>query len=164
MPLYYALLASDPQNIHHACFWATAHGPCNKAVLGSEFAEHLRSCHDITVADGVQLNCLWSGCSTELKKESLMRHIQEKHLEWRYACPVCGERFTRNYTRQNHLRRHEANYLVCELHCWCALPQHCLTLSLEACPSYTPRPHQDRDARILPMLIIFHGTPRFLVY
>ncbi|KAG9315159.1 hypothetical protein JVU11DRAFT_4282 [Chiua virens] len=108
--LHFASFTHDPQNVYHTCFWATAHGPCNTQILGSEISDHLRSRHSVTVPDDVVLMCRWSGCSTELRKGCLVRHIQEKHLEWRYTCPQCGERFTRNYTRRNHLsRRHGVN-------------------------------------------------------
>lgn len=108
---HYAPLASQPQQCYHHCFWVVGLGPaiCNAFVLGHEFSEHLRTDHVPAGTDKTLVMCCWAGCSSEMKKESLMRHVQEKHLEWKYTCPNCFERFTRNYTRDQHVTRKHSN-------------------------------------------------------
>ena len=99
-------LQSEPQSCYHPCFWVDGHATCNKLVLGHEFSEHLRTCHVSVDADKarVRRRC-WIGCSCEIRNESLIRHVQEKHLERKYTCPNCFERFTRSYTRDEHVSR-----------------------------------------------------------
>ncbi|KAG9315160.1 hypothetical protein JVU11DRAFT_4285 [Chiua virens] len=57
------------------------------------------------------MTCHWVGCSTRLKKGSLLRHIRETHLEREFlVCPKCPQRFTRDHTRRIHLsRKHGGN-------------------------------------------------------
>ena len=78
---------------------------CGLLVQGLEFPEHLRSHHDVGGPDKAELVCRWNGCFAVMKTESLMRHLREKHLEFKYACPNCPEKFTRQYTLQCHMSR-----------------------------------------------------------
>ncbi|KAG9315155.1 hypothetical protein JVU11DRAFT_4278 [Chiua virens] len=108
--LHYASVASHPQNCYHTCYWMTPYGVCNTQILGHDLSEHLRTCHGVSGPEKALLRCHWHNCLGEMRKESLARHIQEIHLEWKYVCPNCSERFTRNYTMQGHIsRKHSGN-------------------------------------------------------
>ncbi|KAG8213150.1 hypothetical protein J3R82DRAFT_11557 [Butyriboletus roseoflavus] len=108
--LQVASLANHPQHRYHCCGWVTSQGLCNQHIQGHDFSEHLRADHGVVGPDKAQLRCRWVNCFAEMKKESLTRHVQEKHLELRFSCPSCSEQFTRNYTMQNHvLRKHSGS-------------------------------------------------------
>jgi hypothetical protein len=88
----------------------TGQAVCSSLVQGPDFTEHLRSHHGIGGPDKAQLMCCWIGCFAEMKKESLVRHVNERHLEFKYACPNCPEQFTRDYTLRNHmLKKHSVS-------------------------------------------------------
>jgi hypothetical protein len=88
---------------YYPCYWVTGQAVCGSLVQDLEFPEHLRCHHGVGGPDKAQLMCCWIGCFTEMKKESLMRHVNEKHLEIKYACPNCPEQFTRIHTLQSHM-------------------------------------------------------------
>ena len=81
----------------------TGQAVCSSLVQGLEYSEHLRSHHGVGGPERAQLMCCWRGCFTEMKKESLIRHVNEKHLEIKHTCPNCPEQFTRTHTLQNHM-------------------------------------------------------------
>ena len=92
------------------CGWVTGQAICSSLVRFSDLPEHLRFCHGAVGPDRTNLVCRWVHCFAEMKEESLMRHVIEKHLEVRHACPHCPEQFTRLYTMQNHInKKHSVN-------------------------------------------------------
>ncbi|KAG6373318.1 hypothetical protein JVT61DRAFT_6459 [Boletus reticuloceps] len=105
-----ASYAKDPRFRPYVCLWVTNGVVCNLHFQASEFPDHLRAAHGVVGADKASLTCCWVNCFTEMKKESVMRHMNEKHLELRHVCPTCNEQFTRTYTMQNHIaRKHSGN-------------------------------------------------------
>ncbi|KAG6373319.1 hypothetical protein JVT61DRAFT_6460 [Boletus reticuloceps] len=100
-------LTSDDR---YSCRWTTGDVICNSYVRASDFPEHLRSAHGVVGADKASLVCGWVDCFTKMRKENIMRHVNEQHLELRYPCPTCHEQFTRAHTMQNHIaRKHPGN-------------------------------------------------------
>jgi len=96
----------DPQlHRHYPCQWWTGHGVCNALVQCCGFSDHLRFYHGVAGSEKAQVECCWGGCSSVMRKESLMRHLNEIHLEVKVACHICGEQFTRSHTLKGHLRR-----------------------------------------------------------
>ena len=96
---------NHPQYYFYPCCWVTGQAACDLVVQGLDFSEHLRSHHGVGGPEKAPLVCCWSGCFAEMKKESLMRHVNEKHLEIKHACPSCPEQFTRDYTLRNHVSK-----------------------------------------------------------
>ncbi|KAH0833173.1 hypothetical protein J3R83DRAFT_12201, partial [Lanmaoa asiatica] len=105
MLLQLAPIANQPQHRYHTCCWSTPQGICCALIKGRDFPEHLRTNHGIIGPEKALLRCYWVDCFAEMKKESLTRHVQERHLELRYQCPNCPEQFTRSYTMHNHISR-----------------------------------------------------------
>ncbi|KAF9223614.1 hypothetical protein BS17DRAFT_780898 [Gyrodon lividus] len=101
-----APFANASSNRYYCCGWTAGQSICNAAVPGPEFAEHLRVYHGVTGPDKTKLRCYWTGCGSIMNKESVVRHVQEMHLNWKYACPVCSEEFSRNNTMTNHWKKH----------------------------------------------------------
>lgn len=106
----YATLLNLPQNRSYRCCWVIGPALCGLSVPGSEFPDHLRSHHGVTGSEKTPVMCCWDGCFMEMNRESLVRHVNERHLELKYACPNCFEQFTRPYTMHNHmLKKHSSN-------------------------------------------------------
>ena len=85
------------------CGWTTNGLPCNAIVLGMEVPNHLRTVHGVNAAQRIE--CLWDQCGEDLNRACLIRHVQEKHLEFRWPCPKCG----RIWTREGLMHAHRAN-------------------------------------------------------
>ncbi|KAG9315375.1 hypothetical protein JVU11DRAFT_4521 [Chiua virens] len=77
----------------YSCSWMSNGQRCNKLVLGQDVTDHLRVAHRDVERD--RRECHWDGCGEEVGKGSLVRHVQEKHLGYRWPCPRCGTTFTR---------------------------------------------------------------------
>ncbi|KAF9243547.1 hypothetical protein BU15DRAFT_59914 [Melanogaster broomeanus] len=90
----------SPRTATIVAAWDVGQGqdPCNASIQGPDFSEHLRIVHGVTGHEKMQLRCWWMGCGSLMKKESVVRHVQEMHLGWRYSCSVCGEEFSRNHS------------------------------------------------------------------
>ncbi|KAG9315378.1 hypothetical protein JVU11DRAFT_4525 [Chiua virens] len=84
------------------CGWITDGQRCNVLVLGEDVTDHLRAAHNSGEYEGERLTCLWDGCEETFRKGSLVRHVQEKHLEYRWPCPKCGIIFTRRGVMDAH--------------------------------------------------------------
>jgi len=94
--------ANASVNRYYTCGWVTGQSICDHSVRGPDFSEHLRQNHGVTGPEKMKLMCCWRGCGCIMNKESVTRHVQETHLNWKYSCPVCSEEFTRNHTMINH--------------------------------------------------------------
>ncbi|KAG2749960.1 hypothetical protein P692DRAFT_20452154 [Suillus brevipes Sb2] len=87
------------------CMWVVAYGlHCNDLVRGHEISIHLRQRHNIRGADDLRVRCCWEGCGSEMKKESITRHVQSTHLGIVYSCDTCNQNFTRTYGLELHKR------------------------------------------------------------
>ncbi|KAG9315377.1 hypothetical protein JVU11DRAFT_4524 [Chiua virens] len=87
----------------YPCGWLINFGqPCNTEVPGRDMPTHLRTVHRVN--ENQRLRCLWNGCSDELSSGCLGRHVQERHLAWRWACPRpgCEAIFTRRGVMEEH--------------------------------------------------------------
>ncbi|KAF9237883.1 hypothetical protein BU15DRAFT_8921, partial [Melanogaster broomeanus] len=87
------------------CEWKDGHGPsCGMWVGGDkqDIREHLQKWHGVKRGqDKDKISCLWSSCSTRLRKESLWRHIRTVHLALRWKCEVCNIQYTREDAAQH---------------------------------------------------------------
>ncbi|KIJ60452.1 hypothetical protein HYDPIDRAFT_117160 [Hydnomerulius pinastri MD-312] len=100
-------IATSPEYRAHTCRWLERGGmPCEAVIQGLYFPIHLRDHHGLFMAgqNNARYQCLWEGCADgiQVSREILMRHIQERHLLWKWACPNCGTEFTRKSTRDLH--------------------------------------------------------------
>lgn len=86
----------------YRCGWIVNGLPCNAPVLGQDFPTHLKTVHRTN--DTLRPECQWGGCRDVLNKECLVRHVQEKHLEYRWPCPnpKCDRIFTRRGVLEGH--------------------------------------------------------------
>ncbi|KAF8553633.1 hypothetical protein OG21DRAFT_1509965 [Imleria badia] len=102
-------IATSPELSPHTCRWVEGGVRCSTAVQGLYFSTHLRELHGIQGIGHRSRGflCQWEGCSdaSPFSKEGLMRHIQERHLLWRWNCPSCGAVFTHQIPRNDHHAR-----------------------------------------------------------
>ncbi|KAG1845319.1 hypothetical protein DFJ58DRAFT_801181 [Suillus subalutaceus] len=85
------------------CLWSGPDGlRCNYPFLAHELSAHLREYHGIRGADKLRVHCSWNDCNKELNKESLSRHVEERHLRVIYPCDSCNKTFTRQYNLSDH--------------------------------------------------------------
>ncbi|KAF8442272.1 hypothetical protein L210DRAFT_3203324 [Boletus edulis BED1] len=82
------------------CGWTTNGVPCNTALLGQDVPLHLKTAHGAN--DTPRIECSWGNCGEVLNKGCLVRHVQEKHLEYRWPCPRCGAVFSRRGVMDTH--------------------------------------------------------------
>jgi hypothetical protein len=78
---------------------------CDALFCGDNLSDHLREAHNIHGADKLRVYCLWDGCGSEMNKESLVRHVEERHLGVSHRCNTCGvKRFSRRDTLIKHMK------------------------------------------------------------
>ncbi|KAG1876568.1 hypothetical protein DFJ58DRAFT_909816 [Suillus subalutaceus] len=77
---------------------------CNELFCGYELPAHLRD-HGIRGADKLRFSCQWESCGTKLNRESIVRHVKEKHLRINSACDICNQTFTREYNLAAHCKK-----------------------------------------------------------
>ncbi|KAG1792980.1 kinase-like domain-containing protein [Suillus plorans] len=89
-------------------FQCKCNGPdglsCDNLIQRHDLSSHLREVHGIRGSPKLIVMCIWDGCSTVLKKESLLRHMEEVHLRVVYSCD-CGKRFKRKDLINAHRRK-----------------------------------------------------------
>lgn len=100
----YGTLPADQRP--YICGWVVEDRPCGIPVLGDQFSMHLRDYHGVTGADKIRMRCCWVRCGTSMNKESMVRHVEEMHLQLRYTCTLCGEGFSRRSTMTSHFKKH----------------------------------------------------------
>ncbi|KIJ08339.1 hypothetical protein PAXINDRAFT_102608 [Paxillus involutus ATCC 200175] len=91
----------------HECQWAADGTWCGALVQGDrrEVMLHLNEKHGIPLTgDKVPQMCLWQGCRSSMRRESIARHIVAVHMKERVHCAKCGSSFARNDSLQRHLR------------------------------------------------------------
>ncbi|KAG6332934.1 hypothetical protein ID866_6150 [Astraeus odoratus] len=52
------------------------------------------------------MTCNWSACGLQMNKESIVRHVTEIHLEYRFDCGTCGY----TYSHRDELNRHQEKH------------------------------------------------------
>ncbi|KAN0092690.1 hypothetical protein V8E55_003474 [Tylopilus felleus] len=82
------------------CAWAANGSPCNVSILGQDISSHLKTVHGAN--DTPKIVCMWGACGEMLNKGCVVRHVQEKHLEYRWPCPKCGAVFNRRGVMDTH--------------------------------------------------------------
>ncbi|KIK75235.1 hypothetical protein PAXRUDRAFT_173407 [Paxillus rubicundulus Ve08.2h10] len=86
---------------YYVCHWRTDNGMrCNTQIQGREYATHIRTVHG--VGRDKRLECRWDNCGESLKKDCVVRHLQERHLLYRWPCPRCLLSFTRRSNMNTH--------------------------------------------------------------
>lgn len=68
----------------------------------------VRHCHRLylpIVQDGEdKVKCMWSGCSSVIKKDNYTRHVNEVHKrQIKAICTACGKKFPRPYMKKTHI-------------------------------------------------------------
>lgn len=88
------------------CWWDSVWGlHCNDLFCGNNLSAHLQEVHQIHgVSDESRVYCRWNQCNLELNKESLVGHIEEKHLGVVHSCQcdTCGKSFSHKDTLSRH--------------------------------------------------------------
>ncbi|KAG9311028.1 hypothetical protein JVU11DRAFT_8925 [Chiua virens] len=104
-------IASSPELSPHICRWVEDSARCNVSVQGLYLPSHLRDHHGIygTTYRSVGYLCRWDGCadSSTFSKDGMLRHVQERHLQWRWNCPNCGAVYMGRPAR-------DAHYILCD--------------------------------------------------
>ncbi|KAG6370722.1 hypothetical protein JVT61DRAFT_4643 [Boletus reticuloceps] len=102
-------IATSPELSAHTCRWVEGSVRCSATVQGLCFPSHLREYHGIHGIGHrtIGFMCQWEGCSdtSTFSKEGLMKHIQERHLLWKWNCPNCGTVFMHQVARNAHYAR-----------------------------------------------------------
>lgn len=96
-----AVLASPD---HTFCLWDIGGGiPCSAYISVLDLSTHLRM-HGVKGPGDLVIHCAWDGCArAPMKRESVIRHIEEVHLHLKYMCSQCGTSFSRKYTLNSHV-------------------------------------------------------------
>jgi len=67
-----------------ACGWDDGGGPCGINVHKDRIAEHMKSFHVKShLSSESRLECRWKGCGKTLRRDTIFRHILEKHYRIR---------------------------------------------------------------------------------
>jgi len=66
------------------CDWDDGGGPCGIIVYKDRIAEHMKSFHVRSrVSSKSAVKCQWKGCQKTLRRDTIFRHISEKHYRIR---------------------------------------------------------------------------------
>ncbi|KAG9313283.1 hypothetical protein JVU11DRAFT_5587 [Chiua virens] len=66
------------------CRWIQKMEVCDFTLTKQDLKRHLADCHGIkAMSHNIIVQCRWEGCGKSMKRESLLRHIYEKHLGYR---------------------------------------------------------------------------------
>ncbi|KAG0695908.1 hypothetical protein DFH29DRAFT_953521 [Suillus ampliporus] len=78
---------------------------CGTYINVSDLSKHLRT-HGVQGSGDLVMPCAWDGCArTPMKRQSVVRHVEEVHLQVKYPCSQCGTSFSRKNTLKSHLSR-----------------------------------------------------------
>ncbi|KAG2043831.1 hypothetical protein BDR03DRAFT_335455 [Suillus americanus] len=89
---------------HTICLWDSGFGiPCGAYINVSDLSKHLRM-HGVNGPANSVISCAWGDCGrAPMKRESVVRHVEEVHLQVKYLCDQCGAPFSRRSTRNAHV-------------------------------------------------------------
>ncbi|KAH7883375.1 hypothetical protein F5I97DRAFT_1814951 [Phlebopus sp. FC_14] len=107
-------------NVHfYKCCWEN----CGQWMPGDreQLELHLKYKHEVLLKGDPwsPTTCRWTGCGGELKKNSLLRHI-EIHLGLHWRCSLCSQEYTRADSVSSHIRRN----VQCESGRAVSVPSH----------------------------------------
>ncbi|KIM57963.1 hypothetical protein SCLCIDRAFT_129288, partial [Scleroderma citrinum Foug A] len=89
----------------YICGWVTSDMICGIPIVGELFSVHLRDHHHVVGDDKAKVRCDWSKCGMVMNKESIVRHVAEMHLHYKFCCDECNATFTRRHTLNSHVRK-----------------------------------------------------------
>ncbi|KAG2104088.1 uncharacterized protein F5147DRAFT_705021 [Suillus discolor] len=89
---------------HIICSWHSGLGiPCGAYTSVSDLSRHL-SMHGVNGPAKSVISCAWGDCGrAPMKRESIVRHVEEVHLQVKYLCDQCSASFSRKSTRNGHV-------------------------------------------------------------
>ena len=82
-----------PESHTTGCQWNTGYGLCGVTVDADGIGEHMSSYHfESPLSASTRLDCQWRGCQLRkpIRRDTIVRHIIEKHLGFRYRSKVAG--------------------------------------------------------------------------
>lgn len=87
------------------CQWMHNGVLCSEHIKAKDFRAHLIYRHYI--ADAHQYLCQWDGCSNNqpMRRGNLERHMRERHVPFKWACPCCNSTFTRESNLLTHMEQ-----------------------------------------------------------
>lgn len=89
---------------HTFCLWDIGGGiPCGAYISVSDLSKHMRV-HGVRGPGYLPIQCVWDGCTrAPVKRESVVRHIEEVHVQVKYLCNQCWASFSRKHTLKSHV-------------------------------------------------------------
>ncbi|KIK39164.1 hypothetical protein CY34DRAFT_89736, partial [Suillus luteus UH-Slu-Lm8-n1] len=89
---------------HTICLWDSGFGvPCGAYISVSDLSKHLWM-HGVNGPAKSVITCAWGGCGrAPMKRESVVRHVEEVHLQVKYLCDQCNASFSRRSSRNAHV-------------------------------------------------------------
>ncbi|KAN0084583.1 hypothetical protein V8E55_008087 [Tylopilus felleus] len=88
------------------CQWIHNGVLCSERIKAKDFRAHLTYRHCIAF-DAYRYPCQWHRCSSNqpMRRGDLERHMRERHVPFRWACPYCDTTFTRESNLLTHMQR-----------------------------------------------------------
>ncbi|KAG1832568.1 hypothetical protein DFJ58DRAFT_823086 [Suillus subalutaceus] len=89
---------------HTLCRWDIGGGiPCGAYISVLDLSKHVRM-HGVKGPGDLAIQCAWDGCTRPpMKRESVVRHIEEVHVQVKYPCSQCWASFSRKHTLSSHV-------------------------------------------------------------
>lgn len=89
---------------HTLCLWDIGGGtPCGAYISVLDLSKHVRM-HGVKGPGNLEIQCAWDGCTrAPMKRESVVRHLEEVHVKVKYLCSQCWAPFSRKYTLGSHV-------------------------------------------------------------
>lgn len=86
------------------CLWNIGGGvPCSAYISVLDLSKHMRM-HGVKGPGDLEIQCAWDGCArAPMKRESVVRHIEEVHVQVKYLCSQCWASFSRKHTLNSHI-------------------------------------------------------------
>ncbi|KAG2133628.1 uncharacterized protein EDB93DRAFT_1254728 [Suillus bovinus] len=90
---------------HAFCLWDIGGIPCGAYISVFDLSKHMRM-HGVKGPGDLEIQCAWDGCTrAPMKRESVVRHIEEVHVQVKYTCNQCWASFSRKNTLKSHISK-----------------------------------------------------------